>query len=959
MRPHTLRGTLPPRPPRGGGSRSVLATAWLLALGLLSPFVLPGCGGPESLSDRKRRSEAALEELDELAEPAGAAAAEPGAEPDGDDLSLEDLDAPGGEGDREGSPNAPAAEEPAKPAKREAPARTARREAGPRAEGREAREARGSGAGAEDAEAEARLDELRRDQAIRRQEARYHVAKGDELFNQNLYAEAVKAYRDALDRDPTLDATRERLHQAETFLDERAGTVEELTDELRAEQDVRGQQVRLEIQRNVTDGEKALEAGDFAKAEEHASNAVDSLALQTEYDPALKARATDLLKRAREESRKQREASATRLREEADLRAQQEQAHEAKVKYNQVQELLRKTSEFLRQEDYPKAIEACTRVLEIEPENRVAKFWLADAKDQLLRERRARLVRDRIDATKRGKEGFLVAQNPQDTPFDFPEGEEWELIRRRGATFQSLRLEDPEPIRRIKSALEVQVDLSFDKTPLADVVQQLRTVTGAKIIVDPAIDAQSQTVTGDYRGLSASNVLNLILENVGLSYVFKESVLFITNAGQKAGTTEFAIYNVSDILNKIRDFQGPELILRAASDQQTAPISFTAEVEEEESQLEPESLVQLVQDSTGGEEAWAEPNTIEFHAGQFLVNATRELHEQIQMVLANLRKDSDLFVVIEARFIDVNDDFLEDIGIDSRSLGIGNNYGTPFGNIINDARTGGQDLGAVKQGSPVRDVTLIMGQDRWAGRVRHIIDGFAGAIRGERLTAGNGISGLTLQSTWLEPFQINTILRAVQEKGDVRQLTAPVVTAHNGQRVFVSVITQRAYIADYNLVSGGTGFAIIEVADPEVQTFQEGVILDVDPVISHDKRYVTLDVRPTLATLIGGVISTILVSLGSFTNVAFQVPIGVPEISLQQSFTSVTVPNGGTVLLGGFKSLNEMRFQSYLPILGKIPIINNLFRRKSQLVERRSLVILLSVRIVDLRSAEARTFNAE
>lgn len=54
-----------------------------------------------------------------------------------------------------------------------------------------------------------------------------------------------------------------------------------------------------------------------------------------------------------------------------------------------------------------------------------------------------------------------------------------------------------------------------------------------------------------------------------------------------------------------------------------------------------------------------------------------------------------------------------------------------------------------------------------------------------------------------------------------------------------------------------------------------------------------------------------------------------------------------------------MRFQSYLPILGKIPIINNLFRRKSQLVERRSLVILLSVRIVDLRSAEARTFNAE
>jgi type II secretory pathway component GspD/PulD (secretin) len=133
----------------------------------------------------------------------------------------------------------------------------------------------------------------------------------------------------------------------------------------------------------------------------------------------------------------------------------------------------------------------------------------------------------------------------------------------------------------------------------------------------------------------------------------------------------------------------------------------------------------------------------------------------------------------------------------------------------------------------------------------------------------------------------------------------------------------------------------------------------VDPVISHDKKYVTLDVKPTLATLINGIISTIKISLGSFTNVAFQVPIGVPEIALQQAFTSVTVPNGGTVLLGGFKSLNEAKFTSFFPILGQIPILENLFRRRATLQEERSLVILLSVRIVDLRGEEDRKFNRE
>lgn len=42
--------------------------------------------------------------------------------------------------------------------------------------------------------------------------------------------------------------------------------------------------------------------------------------------------------------------------------------------------------------------------------------------------------------------------------------------------------------------------------------------------------------------------------------------------------------------------------------------------------------------------------------------------------------------------------------------------------------------------------------------------------------------------------------------------------------------TQRAYIGDYELVSGGTGFSIIEVADPVVRTASTGTVLDVKVV---------------------------------------------------------------------------------------------------------------------------------
>lgn len=39
---------------------------------------------------------------------------------------------------------------------------------------------------------------------------------------------------------------------------------------------------------------------------------------------------------------------------------------------------------------------------------------------------------------------------------------------------------------------------------------------------------------------------------------------------------------------------------------------------------------------------------------------------------------------------------------------------------------------------------------------------------------------------------------------------------------------ERAFVSDYELVSGGTGFAIVEVADPVIQTNTTGVVLDAD-----------------------------------------------------------------------------------------------------------------------------------
>lgn len=818
-----------------------------------------------------------------------------------------------------------------------------------------------------------RLDEVRERESLKLFEAEFEADLGDRAFEEADYRKAAEHYRRALKLNPALDRVRDRLHNAMVMLDEREGAAGSVATAISEQHEVESEQIYHDAIRGIKEAQGLMKEGSLVLAKRNLRKIGHQLEFNRNYPGDVTKMRKDVKKLLEVIAKMEKDQKRRINREQqkmVDEVRRRELRDQERNRERQVRQLLGKAFDYIRFKEYEKVMDACKRILKLEPNHHLAKFLLKDARSQILDVKKTQLLKLDIETRKQNQENMAESAIPWQDPFVFPDEDEWKVAQKRRKSLEVVLEDDPEPVRRIKARLnEEKLSVRFEETPLLEVVAFLRDGVGININVDPTIDSEV-TVDLAVEEMKASDALKLILEQTGLGQTFREQVLYITEREKARGSLAFQIYNVADILNKIRDFSGPTLALKSSDDEDdggSAGVQIDSVEELEDTQLEPEDLIDLIKDSTGGEVVWGELNSIEFDQGLLFVNAPRELHVEIQDVLKNLRKDSDIFVMIEARFIDVTDDFLEDIGIDYRGLGAVNNLGTPFGQILNlpgqargqsgDQRVG-NDLGFVRQGSPERDVTLIKGQDRWAGRVQHIIDGFAGTIAGERLSGGaQGLGGLTLQGTWLDPFQLNAIIRAVQEKSDVRQLTAPTVTAHNGQRVYVSVITQRAYIADYELVSGGTGFQIIEVADPVVATFQEGVILDVDPVISPDKKFVTLDVRPTMATLIGGVISTILISLGSFTNVAFEVPIGVPRVALQQSFTSVTVPNGGTVLLGGFKSIAEQKFVSSMPLLQHVPLLKNLGRRKADIRERQSLVILLTAKIINPRSEEAAQFN--
>ena len=72
----------------------------------------------------------------------------------------------------------------------------------------------------------------------------------------------------------------------------------------------------------------------------------------------------------------------------------------------------------------------------------------------------------------------------------------------------------------------------------------------------------------------------------------------------------------------------------------------------------------------------------------------------------------------------------------------------------------------------------------------------------------------------------------------------------------------------------------------------------------------------------------------------------LPKFIFTTVSTTVSIPDGGIILLGGIKRLREGRPEVGIPMLGKLPYINRLFKNVSVGHETADLMILVTPRII-------------
>ncbi|MBZ5719211.1 MAG: type II and III secretion system protein [Acidobacteriia bacterium] len=73
---------------------------------------------------------------------------------------------------------------------------------------------------------------------------------------------------------------------------------------------------------------------------------------------------------------------------------------------------------------------------------------------------------------------------------------------------------------------------------------------------------------------------------------------------------------------------------------------------------------------------------------------------------------------------------------------------------------------------------------------------------------------------------------------------------------------------------------------------------------------------------------------------------GNPTLITQQATTQVLVTDGGTVVVGGVIQTNNAVNISQTPVLGNIPGLGNLFKRRSVSTSNQELIFFITPRII-------------
>ncbi len=758
--------------------------------------------------------------------------------------------------------------------------------------------------------------------------------------------EAHRLFGSALELDPDDPAARDLFDRTGMMLGDRDRALGVVARSARDRAGARDEQQRILVSHKLQQGQNALASGDAQRALTHFEDALTMVRSSPDISPGspLESEIAGLVMQAKAAVMDQEQRRDAELLGRAmDLQQQYDRADSQRDGLR-VEHLRRLANDHFLRNEYAAAEEALEEALRVAPDDAEA-LALWRVANRARHDAAATVTRRDYQREWRGTFDDMEADmRPQSDLMTYPDADRWAEISARGGKSLggpsgSRTLTDTEVADELS---RVRIPVSFEDVTLSEVVDHLAQVAGVNIVVSP--DAQDEADSMDPYNLQdranqpIDRILRILLEDLSnppLTYTIRDGVVHVITNDEARSDYVLDIYDIRDLTVTPTDYKSNDFNLLPSG---TDVDSFRDGVEDEEPIpfIGEDALQSLIEENISPDSWTDDPErTIQLLPGQLVVRQTPDVHAQIKSLLTDLRGNTKTLVHIETRFIEVEDSFLEDIGVDLRGLDdtqledFGQS-GTGFGTLTNPFGIGtGNDAGAFYSGNN-GDLKM---------RTENLFD----FTLGETGTLNNQ-GGLSMQALFLDDTNVAAVLRAVTKYENSNVVNAPSLTLRSGHRGTIEVVTNRTYVYDFEPEIAQAAV----IAQPELRNVKEGIVLDVRAVASSDRRFITLEMRPTLAELVrdaqGDPLPDQLVSLA--TGNAADVTIELPELRIQRLRTTATVPDGATLMLGGLKKSVDQDFESGLPWLSDIPMVGFLFDRKGDYQSRRKLIILLKASLI-------------
>jgi type II secretory pathway component GspD/PulD (secretin) len=690
-------------------------------------------------------------------------------------------------------------------------------------------------------------------------------------------------------------------------------------------------------------------------------------------------------------------------------------------KQKEIADRVKVVRDLYKQNKLKEADAEIAKVLEIDSENLAARSMKMMIQTKYNQQEHDRLAH--------GQEEFFIRQlNPDPTPSlntQNPIEINGNRVRARAKSDGSVihQLRDPKE-KAIQYRLQQPISLHFKDVPLRTAIQDLKVQSGVQVVADEQALDKAKINLDSPLSISVDDIdmksaLNLMLNKLQLTYIIENQVLMITTEEKTKGRLVRITYPIGDLVVVVPDNPLPKVFdIRDALErsmqpagwygnnyltpppypyspgmpvsshsgglgntfagaqpmhgQSSANMSISKERTKEQMAETLKDLIQDTVNKNSWEKMGGNGNIQYFPMGMALViTQLQEVQEEVQLLLATLRKLQDLQVSIELRAVLVSETFFERIGVDfdmnirtptSRrepDLLNGTFVTAPFDNRTAD-KLGGLISGLTPAGSltpdlnvPVRSNSFNMTYPQFGGYVPD--------------------AGLSLGLAFLSDIQVFMFLEAVQGDRRAHIMQAPKLTAFNGQLATITGITSRPQLQSLTPLALPNGNFIMI---PQFNQMPLGMTLVVQPVVSPDRRFIRLNITPIFTN--GGVqdpaAPSQIIPIPLFGNPIFdsgqnQPPLAnqpvlvntIPQLQPTQLIiaqTTVNVPDGGTVLLGGFKFLAEERTEFGPPVLSKIPYLSRLFRNVGWSRDSSTLIYLVTARVIMVEEEE-RIFLGE